>query len=52
MCDANSDHCKQQFSFHTAPALDVDWQSDTIFASCSDDMTLNGNINERNHVQL
>ncbi|CAF5105361.1 unnamed protein product, partial [Rotaria magnacalcarata] len=41
MWDANSDHCKQQFSFHTAPALDVDWQSDTIFASCSDDMTLN-----------
>ncbi|CAF4360040.1 unnamed protein product, partial [Rotaria magnacalcarata] len=23
------------------PALDVDWQSDTTFASCSDDMTLN-----------
>ncbi|CAF3925751.1 unnamed protein product [Rotaria magnacalcarata] len=39
--DANSGHCKQQFSFHTAPALDVDWQSDTIFASCSDVMTLN-----------
>ncbi|CAF4402812.1 unnamed protein product, partial [Rotaria magnacalcarata] len=39
--DANSGHCKQQFSFHTAPALDVDWQSDTTFASCSDDMTLN-----------
>ncbi|CAF2077839.1 unnamed protein product [Rotaria magnacalcarata] len=28
-------------SFHTAPALDVDWQSDTTFASCFDDMTLN-----------
>ncbi|CAF1141209.1 unnamed protein product [Rotaria magnacalcarata] len=39
--DVNSGHCKQQFSFHTVPALDVDWQLDTIFASCSDDMTLN-----------
>ncbi|CAF4398951.1 unnamed protein product [Rotaria magnacalcarata] len=39
--DANSGHCKQQFSFHTAPAFDVDCQSDTIFASCFDDMTLN-----------
>ncbi|CAM4834421.1 unnamed protein product [Rotaria magnacalcarata] len=50
--DANSGHCKQQFLFHTAPALDVDCQSDTTFASCSDDMTLNVNINEKNHVQL
>ncbi|CAF2139746.1 unnamed protein product [Rotaria magnacalcarata] len=39
--DATSGHCKQQFLFHTAPALDIDWQLDTIFASCSDDMTLN-----------
>ncbi|CAF4237748.1 unnamed protein product, partial [Rotaria magnacalcarata] len=39
--DANSGHCKQQFSFHTTPALDVDWQSDTTFASCFHDMTLN-----------
>ncbi|CAF4387416.1 unnamed protein product, partial [Rotaria magnacalcarata] len=39
--DGNSGHCKQQFSFHTASAFDVDCQSDTIFASCSDDMTLN-----------
>ncbi|CAF1402310.1 unnamed protein product [Rotaria magnacalcarata] len=38
--DANSGHCEQQFSSHTTPALDVDWQSDTTFASCSDDMTL------------
>ncbi|CAF4928329.1 unnamed protein product, partial [Rotaria magnacalcarata] len=39
--DGNSGHCKQQFSFHTAPAFDLDCQSDTIFASCFDDMTLN-----------
>ena len=28
---------KQQFAFHSAPALDVDWQSDESFASCSTD---------------
>ncbi|CAF4678514.1 unnamed protein product, partial [Rotaria magnacalcarata] len=39
--DGNSGRCKQQFSFHTASAFDVDCQSDTTFASCSDDMTLN-----------
>ncbi|CAF5143073.1 unnamed protein product, partial [Rotaria magnacalcarata] len=38
--DANSDNCEQQFSFHTVSPLDVDWQSDTTFASCFDDMTL------------
>ncbi|CAF1131338.1 unnamed protein product [Rotaria sordida] len=38
--DANSGHCEQQFSFHTAPALDVDWQSDTTFASCSTDQKI------------
>lgn len=27
----------QQFSDHTAPALDVDWKDDTTFASCSTD---------------
>ena len=31
---------KQQFSFHTAPALDVDWKDDTTFASCSTDKTI------------
>ncbi|CAF0739396.1 unnamed protein product [Adineta steineri] len=38
--DASSGHCEQQFSFHTAPALDVDWQSDTTFASCSTDQKI------------
>lgn len=35
--DAASGQCEQQFSFHSAPALDVDWQSNTSFASCSTD---------------
>lgn len=28
---------RQQFSFHQAPALDVDWKDDNTFASCSTD---------------
>lgn len=28
---------RQQFQFHQAPALDVDWKDDTTFASCSTD---------------
>ncbi len=31
---------KQQFSHHTAPALDVDWKDDVTFASCSTDKTV------------
>uniref|UniRef100_A0A8C4WBJ8 TBL1X/Y related 1 n=1 Tax=Gopherus evgoodei TaxID=1825980 RepID=A0A8C4WBJ8_9SAUR len=31
---------KQQFPFHSAPALDVDWQSNNTFASCSTDMCI------------
>ncbi|KAL3785402.1 hypothetical protein ACHAWO_013589 [Cyclotella atomus] len=31
---------KQQFSFHYAPALDVDWKDDLTFASCSTDKTV------------
>jgi len=38
--DAQTGTCEQQFAFHTAPALDVDWQSDTTFASCSTDMKI------------
>ena len=38
--DANSGACEQQFSYHTAPALDVDWQSDITFASCSTDQKI------------
>ena len=35
--EASTGSCKQQFSFHTAPALDVDWKSEDSFASCSTD---------------
>jgi len=28
---------KQQFEFHTAPTLDVDWRDQTTFATCSTD---------------
>ncbi|KAK3770625.1 hypothetical protein RRG08_052965 [Elysia crispata] len=38
--DANTGSCTQQFPFHTAPALDVDWQNNTTFASCSTDMCI------------
>ncbi|RMX60907.1 hypothetical protein pdam_00003460, partial [Pocillopora damicornis] len=35
--DSNNWEVKQQFSFHQAPILDVDWQNNTSFASCSTD---------------
>ncbi|CAF1405261.1 unnamed protein product, partial [Didymodactylos carnosus] len=38
--DSSSGSCEQQFSYHTAPALDVDWQSDEAFASCSTDQKI------------
>lgn len=38
--DASTRECTQQFSFHSAPALDVDWQTNTSFASCSTDMRI------------
>ena len=38
--DAHNGTCQQQFSFHTAPALDVDWQNDISFASCSTDQKI------------
>lgn len=38
--DAASGQCTQQFSFHSAPALDVDWQTNTSFASCSTDQRI------------
>lgn len=38
--DAASGQCTQQFSFHNAPALDVDWQTNNSFASCSTDQTI------------
>uniref|UniRef100_A0A1I8GPN8 WD_REPEATS_REGION domain-containing protein n=1 Tax=Macrostomum lignano TaxID=282301 RepID=A0A1I8GPN8_9PLAT len=38
--DASTGQAQKQFAFHSAPALDVDWQSDTTFASCSTDQTI------------
>ena len=35
--DSKDGQAKQQFAFHSAPALDVDWQTDDSFASCSTD---------------
>ncbi|KAI2803416.1 hypothetical protein RDWZM_001456 [Blomia tropicalis] len=63
--DASSGTCTQQFAFHTAPALDVDWQTNYSFASCSTDQcihvcklgsdrpvkTFMGHINEVNAIK-
>ncbi|KNC28721.1 F-box-like/WD repeat-containing protein ebi [Lucilia cuprina] len=38
--DASTGQCTQQFSFHNAPALDVDWQTNNSFASCSTDQRI------------
>lgn len=38
--DASTGQCTQQFSFHNAPALDVDWQTNKSFASCSTDQRI------------
>ncbi|KAH8273567.1 hypothetical protein KR018_001390 [Drosophila ironensis] len=38
--DASTGQCTQQFAFHGAPALDVDWQTNTAFASCSTDQKI------------
>ncbi|XP_057362287.1 F-box-like/WD repeat-containing protein TBL1X, partial [Manis pentadactyla] len=38
--DAHTGEAKQQFPFHSTPALDVDWQNNTTFASCSTDMCI------------
>uniref|UniRef100_A0A6G1S756 F-box-like/WD repeat-containing protein TBL1XR1 n=1 Tax=Aceria tosichella TaxID=561515 RepID=A0A6G1S756_9ACAR len=35
--DAASGEATQQFAFHSAPALDVDWKNNDTFASCSTD---------------
>ncbi|EPS60096.1 hypothetical protein M569_14708, partial [Genlisea aurea] len=35
--DVKAAECKQQFEFHTAPALDVDWRNNVSFATCSTD---------------
>lgn len=36
----NKGEVKQQFHFHKAPALDVDWKDDETFASCSTDKSV------------
>jgi len=38
--DASTGQSTQQFAFHSAPALDVDWQTNTSFASCSTDQCI------------
>ncbi|KAL6073861.1 Transducin (beta)-like 1 X-linked receptor 1, variant 2 [Balamuthia mandrillaris] len=35
--DAKTGDVKQQFEFHSAPTLDVDWKNDICFATCSTD---------------
>ncbi|XP_040565327.1 F-box-like/WD repeat-containing protein ebi [Lepeophtheirus salmonis] len=35
--DSQTGNHNQQFAFHSAPILDVDWQTDESFASCSKD---------------
>jgi transducin (beta)-like 1 len=35
--DANSGDARQLFSFHSAPVLDCEWMTDTVFATCSTD---------------
>jgi len=35
--DAKNGQVLQQFEFHTAPTLDVDWRNNTSFATCSTD---------------
>ncbi|KAL3316451.1 Transducin (beta)-like 1 X-linked receptor 1 [Cichlidogyrus casuarinus] len=63
--EAESGKIAQQFAFHTAPTLDVDWQNTDTFASCSTDtnihvcrlgrdkpiMTFQGHANEVNAIK-
>nr|KAJ3422503.1 Transducin (beta)-like 1 X-linked receptor 1 [Polyrhizophydium stewartii] len=35
--DAKTGEARQQFQFHSAPTLDVDWRDDSTFATCSTD---------------
>lgn len=38
--DIRTGDCRQQFSFHQGPTLDVDWRDDTTFATSSADMKI------------
>ncbi len=40
MWDAANGTAAQQYAFHTDAVLDVDWASDSTFASCSSDKTI------------
>ncbi|KAG6473109.1 hypothetical protein ZIOFF_067016 [Zingiber officinale] len=35
--DTKTWECKQQFEYHSAPTLDVDWRNNNTFATCSTD---------------
>ncbi|PON46887.1 Guanine nucleotide-binding protein, beta subunit [Trema orientale] len=35
--DIRTGECRQQFEFHSAPTLDVDWRNNVSFATCSTD---------------
>ncbi|KAL3655249.1 Transducin (beta)-like 1 X-linked receptor 1 [Castilleja foliolosa] len=35
--DVKTGECRQQFEFHSAPALDLDWRNNVSFATCSTD---------------
>lgn len=39
--DPDSGKAIQKFNFHSQPTLDVDWQSNDTFASCSTDYGIN-----------
>eukprot|EP00041_Stephanoeca_diplocostata_P017506 m.354822 g.354822 ORF g.354822 m.354822 type:complete len:468 (-) comp20726_c0_seq1:233-1636(-) len=38
--ETSTGQIRQQFGFHTAPCLDVDWRNNDSFASCSQDMAI------------
>ncbi|CAK9139464.1 unnamed protein product [Ilex paraguariensis] len=38
--DVKTGEWRQQFEFHSAPTLDVDWRNDVSFATCSTDMMI------------
>jgi len=50
--DAATGQSKQQFAFHTHPALDVDWKSEEVFASCSTDKQIHVcQLNEKEPIK-
>ncbi len=50
--DGSNGALTQQFAHHAAPVLDIDWATDTQFATCSSDKSVNvWNIGERAPVR-